>query len=97
MVDSTQHPKPLRFMSGKRPEFAAQSLGEDPYDGRRLSYSNTFENPWKAAVIRVMELFTGKLRLLRLIRRFEPSLLSRATISLMSLWNLNHLSGTSSP
>ena len=71
MVDSTQHPKPLRFMSGKRPEFAAQSLGEDPYDGRRLSYSNTFENPWKAAVIRVMELFTGKLRLLRLIRRFE--------------------------
>lgn len=71
MVDSTQHPKPLRFMSGKRPEFATQSLGEDPYDGRRLSYSNTFENPWKAAVIRVMELFTGKLRLLRLIRRFE--------------------------
>ena len=41
------------------------------YDKKRLSYANTFENPWKANTIRVMEWTTGKIRLLRLIRRFE--------------------------
>jgi putative hemolysin len=42
-----------------------------PYDKRRLSYANTFTNPYKAFTIRVMEWATGKLPLLRLIRRFE--------------------------
>jgi len=42
-----------------------------PYDKRRLSYANTFTNPYKANTIRVMEWATGKLPLLRLIRRFE--------------------------
>ena len=42
-----------------------------PYDGRRLSYANTFTNPWKANAIRTMEWLTGKIALLRLIRRFE--------------------------
>lgn len=42
-----------------------------PYDKKRLSYANTFTNPWKANTIRVMEWLTGKLRLLYLIRRFE--------------------------
>ena len=41
------------------------------YDKRRLSYANTFPNPAKRAVIRVMEWTTGKMKLLRLIRRFE--------------------------
>lgn len=50
---------------------AAQSLSDQPYDKRRLSYANTFTNPWKANTIRVMEWMTAKLRLLRLIRRFE--------------------------
>lgn len=45
--------------------------GYIPYDKRRLSYANTFPNPAKRAVIRTMEWTTGKLRLLRLIRRFE--------------------------
>lgn len=44
-----------------------------PYDKRRLSYANTFTNPWKSNTIRVMEWMTGKLTLLRLIRRFERS------------------------
>ncbi|KGB80965.1 MAG: lysophospholipid acyltransferase family protein [Pseudomonadota bacterium] len=44
---------------------------EQPYDKRRLSYANTFTNPWKANTIRTMEWLTGKLTLLRLIRRFE--------------------------
>ena len=42
-----------------------------PYDKRRLSYANTFHNPWQSTVIRTMEWMTGKLPLLRLIRRFE--------------------------
>ncbi|MEL6597276.1 MAG: lysophospholipid acyltransferase family protein [Pseudomonadota bacterium] len=42
-----------------------------PYDKRKLSYANTFENPFKSMTIRVMEWCTGKLSLLRLIRRFE--------------------------
>ena len=45
--------------------------GYIPYDKRRLSYANTFPNPAKRGVIRSMEWTTGKLRLLRLIRRFE--------------------------
>ena len=45
--------------------------GYIPYDKRRLSYANTFPNPAKRGVIRTMEWMTGKLRLLRLIRKFE--------------------------
>lgn len=41
------------------------------YDRRSLSYASTFEDPWKATFIRVMEAFTGKLTILRLIRKFE--------------------------
>lgn len=44
-----------------------------PYDKRKLSYANTFTNPWKAATIRVMEWLTGKIPLIRLVRRFERS------------------------
>lgn len=42
-----------------------------PYDKRKLSYANTFTNPWKANTIRAMEWMTGKIPLLRLVRRFE--------------------------
>ena len=45
--------------------------GYIPYDKRRLSYANTFPNPAKRSVIRTMEWMTGKLTLLRLIRKFE--------------------------
>lgn len=42
-----------------------------PYDKRKLSYANTFPNPWKAATIRTLEWLTGKATLLRMVRRFE--------------------------
>jgi len=48
-------------------------LDEQPYDGRNLSYAGTFTNPFKAATIRVIELVTGKLRLLQLVRKFEAA------------------------
>ncbi|WP_410901551.1 lysophospholipid acyltransferase family protein [Rhodovulum sp. FJ3] len=43
----------------------------EPYDKRRLSYANTFENPVQATIIRTMEWLTGKITLLRLIREYE--------------------------
>lgn len=42
-----------------------------PYDKRRLSYATTFDSGARAATIRTMEWMTGKLSLLRMIRRFE--------------------------
>ncbi len=42
-----------------------------PYDKRKLSYANTFKNPFKANTIRTIEWLTGKLPLLRRIRKFE--------------------------
>ena len=43
------------------------------YDRRSLSYASTFEDPFKATLIRIIEAFTGKLTVLRLIRKFEKN------------------------
>ncbi|MFK7869719.1 MAG: lysophospholipid acyltransferase family protein [Roseobacter sp.] len=53
-----------------------QASKEEPvnfnkYDRSSLSYASTFEDPWKSTVIRIMESFTGKLTILRLVREFE--------------------------
>ena len=42
-----------------------------PYDRRKLSYANTFANPFQRNTIKTLELLTGKLRLLRKVRQFE--------------------------
>ena len=62
MVDSYQH----------SPTEAPPVLpGNAPYDKRKLSYANTFTDPWKANTIRALEWMTGKIPLLRLVRQFE--------------------------
>ncbi|MFV2054016.1 lysophospholipid acyltransferase family protein [Aliiroseovarius sp. YM-037] len=61
MVDSIQETDTL------------QGREVQPYDGRRLSYANTFTNPWKATAIRIVEWLTGKALLLYKIRKFERS------------------------
>ncbi|MFV0359297.1 lysophospholipid acyltransferase family protein [Tropicimonas sp.] len=48
-----------------------ENLADQPYDRRRLSYANTFENRFQVGTIHVLEFLTGKMRLLRLIRQFE--------------------------
>lgn len=48
-------------------------LDDTPYDGRNLSYAGTFTNPLKRNAIRLIELLTGKLRLLKLVRAFEAA------------------------
>ena len=66
MVDDTQS------MTGP----AAGSTGDDvplKYDRRSLSYASTFEDPWKSRMISAIELLTGKLTILRLVRKFERS------------------------
>lgn len=41
------------------------------YDRRSLSYASTFDDPVKSRVISAMEMFTGRLAILRMIRKFE--------------------------
>jgi putative hemolysin len=41
------------------------------YDRRNLSYASTFDNSLKSLMISLIELFTGKLTILRMIRKFE--------------------------
>ncbi len=48
-----------------------ESLSDEAYDRRRLTYSSTFTNPVQQKVIQALELLTSKLHLLRRIRRFE--------------------------
>lgn len=49
----------------------APTTGDVPYDKRKVSYANTFPNPLKANTIRVLEWLTGKIPMLRMVRRFE--------------------------
>ncbi len=51
----------------------SRATASHPYEMRRLSYAGTFKNPFKAGAIRTIEWLTGKLTLLRLIRKFEQS------------------------
>ncbi|MFL2805627.1 MAG: lysophospholipid acyltransferase family protein [Paracoccaceae bacterium] len=53
------------------------------YDGRNLSYAGTFSNPIKSNTIRLIELTTGKLTLLKLVRIFE----NNARRENQSFWN----------
>jgi putative hemolysin len=41
------------------------------YDRRSLTYANTFDSPLTALTIKTMEWLTGKLTILRMIRKFE--------------------------
>lgn len=50
---------------------AQDTLSFNTYDRSSLSYASTFDEPWKAALIHAIELFTGKMTILRLIREFE--------------------------
>ena len=62
-------PRPQRQLLGGQGD--GGNLSDQPYDRRRLSYASTFPNPIQQRTIQAMELFTGKLPLLRLIRKFE--------------------------
>ncbi len=63
-------------------EGAGDTVTFEKYDRSNLSYASTFEDPWKARMISVMELFTGKLKILRMIKKFE----ARGTPSGQAFW-----------
>lgn len=65
MVDSYQD-QPLQ----QRPQAPDKYV---PYDKRKLSYAGTFTDPKKIYSIRAIEWLTGKIPLLRLIRKFEKN------------------------
>ncbi len=49
--------------------------GQDPhprvYDRGALTYSNTFDSPWRRGIIKSIEWCTGKIHIIRMIREFE--------------------------
>ncbi len=63
-----QDTPPLKSGSGTD---AVETVNFTKYDRRSLSYASTFDNPFKSRAISLIELFTGKLTILRLIRKFE--------------------------
>lgn len=70
MVESTQNSLGAA-RSSHGDDITRGTVSFRKYDRRSLSYATTFEDPWKAGIIRLIEAFTGKLTILRLIRIFE--------------------------
>jgi putative hemolysin len=73
LVDSTQ----IRIAMARRSNRQTQS-GVVPenvtftkYDRRSLTYSTSFEDPWRRNLIRAIEWMTGKVSIIRMIRKFE--------------------------
>lgn len=64
MVDSTQN----NGMSATGPEEAPVT-----YDRRSLTYANSFDSGLQTLAIKTIEWFTGKLTILRMVRRFEKA------------------------
>jgi len=47
-----------------------QGIGE-VYNRRTLTYANSFDGPWTGFAIRAIEWFSGKLTILRMVKKFE--------------------------
>lgn len=66
MVDSS-HKSDLMNGAGA----SGEARAHEKYDRRSLSYANTFDNKLQGTLIRAMEWVTGKITIIRLIRKFE--------------------------
>ncbi len=73
VVDQPDHAamRPVQAPLEPEPERPAGGRPYVPYDKRKLSYAGTFTDPRKVITIRTLEWLTGKITLLRRIRRFE--------------------------
>jgi putative hemolysin len=78
LVDETQS---LLAREATPPE-EAEAVSFVKYDRKSLSYASTFDDPFRSGVISLIELFTGKLKILRMIRKFEK----RGTPSGQAFW-----------
>ena len=68
MVDSHTQQRPVLMQDARMNSEEPQGQS---YDRRRLTYSNTFDNPWKAYSIRALEWLTGKFKIIRMLRQFQ--------------------------
>lgn len=90
MVDSTTQQRPV-LMQGHAGQSEGGAGAQPSYDRRRLTYSNTFDNPWKAIAIRALEWMTGKITIIRMLREFqrraphEPRLFWRNALEVMQV------------
>jgi putative hemolysin len=62
---------PVKSDPGTAAAPTTPSVSYTKYDRRSLSYASTFSNPIQSRIISLIELFTGKLTILRMIREFE--------------------------
>ena len=62
MTETTSKASAPQVMSEARPRV---------YDRGALTYSNTFDSPVKRTMIKTIEWFTGKIHIIRMIRKFE--------------------------
>ena len=69
MVDSLQNTSTPTGLTGK--DAGDGQVEFKRYDRSTISYATTFSDPRKAQMIRIIEFFTGKLTILRLLREFE--------------------------
>lgn len=58
-------------MHAQRPAPVQTSGTERVYDRRSLTYANSFTNPWVRGAIKSIEWMTGKISIIRRVRRFE--------------------------
>ena len=91
MVDSSQNRTDFAHREGPRDDASAAPLTFTKYDRRSLTYSTSFEDPWRRNVIRAIEWMTGKVSIIRMIRKFEKrgapqgQAFWRATIDVMGI------------
>ena len=73
LVDSTQNRTTLAPAASGGPGVSDgdQNVTFTKYDRRSLTYSTSFEDPWRRNVIRAIEWMTGKVSIIRMIRKFE--------------------------
>ncbi|EBA16063.1 hypothetical protein RSK20926_05607 [Roseobacter sp. SK209-2-6] len=57
--------------SGHQTEAAQDGSTGEVYDRRTLTYANSFDDRWTSTAIKTIEWLTGKLRILRMVNKFE--------------------------
>ncbi len=58
---------------GQQADPDAEIQAGEIYDQSTLTYANSFDNPWTSWTIRAIEWCTGKLTILRMVRKFEKT------------------------
>jgi putative hemolysin len=73
LVDSTQNRIAMARRSNRQTQSGVvpENVTFTKYDRRSLTYSTSFEDPWRRNLIRAIEWMTGKVSIIRMIRKFE--------------------------